>query len=311
MSPAAASGTLKTFGMRGVVRNLPAGSRTPNMLLSTNPTPRFSRVSGSNMTSPPSAVVVGTATRVFYRGANGHLWTAVLTRGSWAAPKDLGGVALQSGPAAMKATPTRVDVFFKGPKGRLWVTSRDFAGTGQWTAPTDLGGSALTSAPFALARGSNAEVFYRGTGNRLFMRTRVNGTWSGPAAVGSVTLQSGPGAVATTATHVDVYFKGSDGRLWVKSRDDGQPWQVASSLGGEILGSNPRPVKTASTNVEIQYRGPNAALWNSWRNSASPWYSVPNDLGGRITAAPSSVVTGTRMQTFLRGTDNHLWLAES
>src|SRR5512138_3370805 len=111
---------------------------------------------------------------------------------------DLGGVALQSAPAAVDFTTKKI-VLYRGPNGNLWWSDWTSPSI-WWGAPIDLG-IPIASAP-ALAQGLESfDLFYRDHAGHLWTTTWTDGRWDGnrssphPTDLGALDLDSAPAAV--------------------------------------------------------------------------------------------------------------------
>ena len=209
---------------------------------------------------------------VLWRGTNNHLWSLGFRNGAWAtASADIsaaGGVAatLLSDPTAVSAGPGWIDAFWKGEDGNLWYTRF----TGGW-----FGG----------------------------------GTWSAPVSLGlgspSAPLGSVPRAVSPSPGLIDVFWKGSDGGLWVDRFNGG--WSGATARNtGPVVG-NP-VVASASPGADTVF----------WRNASGGlctetgaswgWSGAQCLTSAVLSADPSVSTTGASIDVFWNNA-GELWHA--
>ncbi len=123
--------------------------------------------------------------QLFYRGADGQLWTVWQKADqSWSAFESLGG-SLTTDPVAEKVPGTDIlHVFYRGPDGAVWTLWRTPDGT--WSKHVSLGGFLPTTQygpakPIAMqVPGANVlQLFYRGQDMGLYTRWRgADGTWA-------------------------------------------------------------------------------------------------------------------------------------
>ncbi len=155
-----------------------------------------------------------------------------------------------------------------------------------WGAPVDLGGNALASGPSAMTG-----PFVTDPG----------------AAVGSPSIAGASGRRIT-----EVYYRGPDGKLWVRGWN-GSQWNSPASMGPATGGQyEPSAVYRGWPDVDVAvfYVGLNGRLWTIWRSAYGLW-SPPTDLGGAtLDGAPSAIRGGTTgagvVEVYFRGENGHL-----
>src|SRR5260370_39576520 len=68
----------------------------------------------------------------------------------WSGAADLGGVPLNSGPAAVTGGPHKIDIFYRGPSDHRWTSGwPGTPGGPRWVGPAGRGGVRIPSAPAA------------------------------------------------------------------------------------------------------------------------------------------------------------------
>jgi peptidoglycan/xylan/chitin deacetylase (PgdA/CDA1 family) len=218
---------------------------------------------------------------VFVRGVDGGLWHRWWDGTGWSGWEPLGGI-LTSGPAVTARDYRHLDVFARGLDSGLWVKSWDGA---SWSGWTPLGGI-LTAAPAVSANSpSMLTVFVRGLDNGLWWRVWVeHGGYTDWAPLGGI-LTSGP-AATVAGTHVYVFVRGTDTRLWHLSGDSASSrWSGWTPLGG-ILTSGPAADSRSSTAIDVFVRGGDNALY-TMRGDGTSWTGW-TWLGGTVTSGPAS-----------------------
>jgi hypothetical protein len=248
-----------------------------------------------------------TSFKVFYKGANGHLWYVPDGGGKgWVGvPVDLGGAYPTAAPSAV-VYGAGYRVFFRGTNGHLWYAPYD--GGQWWGAAVDLGGAYPTAATSAVVQaGSKLRVFYRGSNKHLFLSAYDGGQWWGPAwDLGGVDLTSDPAAVVPYGqpSHMRVFYRGPNGHLWMSSHDGGQWWSAPSDLGGNVLGTGPA-VYSDAAGITVIYGDARKELTRRTWSAASGW-GPEQAIGVFIAGVPSA----TRYnEIFYRGSNGNLWVA--
>jgi hypothetical protein len=121
-----------------------------------------------------------------------------------------------------------------------------------------------------------------------------------------------PGAAASSATTVNLFYRGTDGAVWMHNVI--HPGQAPVSLGGRLTGGpsavwTPPGVLSAAGAFAVFGRGTDNRLW--WAYQTSSGWSRWASLGGVITAEPAAIGNpngslGT-IAVFARGTDGAVW----
>jgi hypothetical protein len=217
---------------------------------------------------------------VFWRGSSdNHLWHAEYRRATgWGKPQNLGG-NLASAPAPAVSGHGALTVAWKGTDGHLWVIRRSGS---SWGKPVDRGQGKLGSAPAVTGRPSGVvDVFWASSSHQ--------GVWhisyappSGWSKATELTggLSAGPVAVSAPGRGADVFWKGTDGRLWW-SASQGGGWQKAAPLGMGALGAAPFAAGQPSGVIDVFWKGAGNHLWRA-RYSSGSW-AGPASLGGAVS----------------------------
>ncbi|MGH9276623.1 MAG: hypothetical protein ACRD12_00715 [Acidimicrobiales bacterium] len=181
--------------------------------------------------APPGAAVAAVKQTddqldLFFVGHDGRPYVAwVSEKGNWSAPAPIGSpgvVPAGASLAAMKQAPDQLDLFFVGHDGRphvATVTNKD-----PWVAPAPIG-SAYGLAPPGSAvtvetTRRDLNLFFIGHDGRPYTAwVAAKDRWSGPLAMASPAGLAPPGSAITSARpggdHLDLFFLGNDGRLYI------------------------------------------------------------------------------------------------
>jgi len=238
------------------------------------------------------------------------LWAlfAPSTHGGSATGSSTAAQAVPSNQAATSAAAAVVDqagvnhVFYRGQDGALYERR---LGDGGWSAQTSLGGR-IVGSPSATLAGSTLVVVARGTDGAVWARLNTAGTWGSWHSLGGV-LSAAPGVVGSPDGRIDLFARGTDDRLWTRSRSASGAWSGWRSLGGG-LASGPAAVSVGPDRIDVHVVGTDFQVWRLTRtgNSWSGWRS----LGGRTYTAPTATPSpqGSGTWVFVRGTNDALYV---
>lgn len=182
-------------------------------------------------------------------------------------------------------------------------------------APPVVGAPVGAGAPGVCTNNStDLFLFIRGADNALYLKISPNGvTWpSAEASLGGV-LASAPAATSPGNGVIEVFVRGTDGRLYEKaSTDHGVTWSPEwISLGGQLL-ANTGPsacswVSGSTTHTELFVTGTDHRCYQMSQTSpsATAWHA----LGGYLTSAPAGTVLsdGSQIGLFVAGTNGILY----
>lgn len=217
---------------------------------------------------------------VFWRGSlDTHLWHAEYRPASgWSKPQNLGG-HLASVPAPAVSGHGALTVAWKGTDGHLWEIRRSGS---SWGKAVDRGLGTLGSAPAVTGLPSGlVDVFWAASTHKgVWHITYTPGSGWGKAAELTGGLSAGPVAVSTPGKGADVFWKGTDGRLWW-SASQGSGWQKAAALGMGALGGAPFAAGQPSGVIDVFWKGASNHLWRA-RYSSGSW-AGPASLGGAVS----------------------------
>ena len=181
-------------------------------------------------------------------------------------------------------------VFFRGSGRELW---RDQYERGKgWARPVATGVRAW-SAPSAVWTGSAVAVFYQGASGRLWVLSySENGRRAG---LGVLTMMGriglGPCAVSAPGGVIDVFWRGSDDRLWHGQFTPGAGWSGPQQLAS-ALRSAPSPVTSSPASTAVLWQGNHDSLWIISRGLSGTW-SRPRRLRMPAGGAPQATAQPT------------------
>ena len=217
---------------------------------------------------------------VFWRGSSDrHLWYAEYRPASgWSKPRDLGG-RLGSVPAPAVSGHGALTVAWKGANGHLWEIHRSGR---SWGKPVDRGMGRLGSAPAVTGLPDGVvDVFWAArTHQGVWHITYTPGSGWSKAGMLTGGLAAGPVAVSVPGKGADVFWKGTDGKLWW-SASRGSGWQKAAPLGMGVLGSAPFAAGQPSGVIDVFWKGAQNHLWHARYNGSS--WAGPASLGGTVS----------------------------
>jgi GH25 family lysozyme M1 (1,4-beta-N-acetylmuramidase) len=197
-----------------------------------------------------------------------------------------------------------INVLWRGTNNHLW--SLGFR-NGTWgSVSTDIsaaGGTVATllSDPSVVSAGAGQiDAFWKGEDGHLW-QTRFtggwfgSGTWSAPAALGVGVIGSGPRAVSPAPGLIDLFWKGSDGSLWVAR--DNRGWSGATPLNTGAVGGNPVAASAGQGSDTVFWRDASGGLWAD-TGASWGWSGARRLSSGALSADPSVSAAGTSIDVF-------------
>jgi hypothetical protein len=190
--------------------------------------------------------------------------------------------------------------FYRGTDHAVYM--RTFFGARPWSAQTRIGGN-IVGAPAAAVARTTLVVAARGTDNTLRLRMMHNGTWGRWTSWGGI-LSAAPAITGTSLGRIDVFIRGADHALWVRTLRPGQPLTKWTRLGGH-LSTAPAAVATGENSFEVAAGGPGHFV----QMTSGPEWAWTSLRGRRTYSTPAiGFVPRTNGGWILiRGTDNTLW----
>ncbi|MFI5286147.1 MAG: GH25 family lysozyme [Candidatus Dormibacteria bacterium] len=195
---------------------------------------------------------------VLWRGSNNHVWSLAFRNGTWGmASTDIGAAA---GPAATLVTDPSVVSFGPGQIDAFW-------------------------------EGEDHNLWYSAFAGGWF----GDGTWSVPVSLGVGPLGSQPRAVSPARGSIDVFWKGSDGGLWVDRYNIG--WSGAMPLNTGAVGGNPVVASAGQGADTVFWRDAAGDLWSD-TGAASGWWGAQRLTSSPLSADPSVSASGATIDVF-------------
>lgn len=191
-----------------------------------------------------------------------------------------GNSPLVYSPAVISSGPGKINVFARGADGRLWEKWFDGQGwVGTWN---NLGGDTVNSSMSAISwGGGHVDLFQTNGDGSIWHRYYLPDStgWRGWSSIGrpnGPSIVSPPAVVSSSYGKVNVFAKGSDGRLWEKWFD-GSSWVNSwNNVLGTSVSSTPSVVTwggghvdlfetTSNGTVRHMYYLPDSTGWRGWQ----------------------------------------------
>jgi hypothetical protein len=243
----------------------------------------------------------------FYEGADHRLWEEYRGKSGRWRRVDLWGY-LTSGPGVVQTGRSSLAVFYRSRSGHLTVVRRS---GGHWGKPRQLYMMGIIGgAPHAVAQPNGViDVFWPGQFDRHLWHGEYNPGigWSGPQRLGGK-LASAPSPVETRPGTVEVFWEGTDHKLWRVVRGVGSGFTRPEDLGMGPMGGAPHAVAMPSGEIDVFWRGSTRPhhVWAAF--IAARRVRGPEDLGGRVTGQPWPVFAASAERVFFRGPKNQMWV---
>jgi GH25 family lysozyme M1 (1,4-beta-N-acetylmuramidase) len=243
----------------------------------------------------------------FVRGTDGAVWAATAVNGVFGAFQRIPSGAA-SGPAAVTANGSRVDLFVKGTDGALWhmALTVDSAGRPGNLGPWDSLGGTITTAPAAASSTSGRLlVSARGADGAVWSRVWNAGSWQPWVSDGGTTASAAAVDVVDANTY-RAQVVHTDGAVWTGqfSAATGAPltgWQPTANVSTVAAGAS--ATASWSTGVRAVAYGSSAGVQQRRADGRAV------NLGGVVTSGLALAESGTTsVWTLARGADNALWV---
>ena len=205
-----------------------------------------------------------------------------------------------------------INIFWRGTNNHLWTLGFR---NGAWgTASADISATGGTSAtlmadPAVVSSGpGQIDAFWEGEDHNLWYAAFTagwfgGGTWSTPISLGLGPLGSEPRAVSPGPGLIDVFWKGSDGGLWVDRYSGG--WSGATPLGTGDVGGNPVVASAGQGSDTVFWRDASGDLWAD-TGASWGWSGVQRLTSTALSADPSVSAAGSGIDVFWN-TAGELW----
>jgi hypothetical protein len=222
---------------------------------------------GGLITSSPDPAAPGDGSRshVVARGLDGAVWHWAPTGPGptgWTIGS-LGGLC-SSGPTAAFSGPARLDVSCRGLDEQLW--QRTWTAAEGWAPWAPLGGRIIATPDDA-----GLQLVAVGGDNAVWQYRWDGAVWRVDSLGGICT--TGPAIARNTAgTRVDVFCRGTDGGLWLRTWTTVGGWEPWSTLGGLLHGDIDADSRPSSGTPDIVGIGTDFRVWRyrfqgSWQVS--------------------------------------------
>ncbi|HXW47787.1 MAG TPA: glycoside hydrolase domain-containing protein [Streptosporangiaceae bacterium] len=261
---------------------------------------------GGTTQAAPAASLADSSRSFFYEGTDHQLWEDTrAASGTWSRT-DLGG-QLSSPPSVVQVGRSGLAVLYRSKAGELTVVRRSGS---RWQAAEALPMMGIIGgAPRAVAQTNGViDVFWSGHYDKHLWHGEYNPGqgWSGPQRLGG-SLAGWPYPVESATGQVQVFWEGTDGRLWRVARGVGAGWTYPEDLGMGPMGGPPFAVQLPDGETDVFWRGkiPHS-VWSAVI-TASRRVRGPTNLGGHVTGSPWPVVAAGREAVFFRGPHSELW----
>ena len=207
-------------------------------------------------------------------------------------------------PQTVSDQPGDIDILWRGTDNHLWGLGFR---NGTWgTVSTDIsaaGGAAATmvSDPSVVSSGAgHIDAFWEGEDQNLWYAAFSagwfgGGSWSVPVSLGMGPLGSEPGAASPAPGLIDVFWKGSDGGLWV-DRYNGR-WSGPTPLDSGAVGGNPVVASAGQGSDTVFWRDQSGALWED-TGALWGWSGAQALTSTALPANPSVSAAGSSIDVF-------------
>ena len=210
------------------------------------------------LSSVPEAVSPGPGLiDLFWVGTGSALWVDRYN-GAWsgAAPLDSGTVT--GVPVAVSSGVDSDTVFWRDASGDLW---QDTGASWGWSGAQRLTTTALAANPTVSASGGDIDVFWNSAG-QLWHGALNAGVWTGPTALGTVSVEGNPAAVTLAPGAVIVDTRESISGTLASALYTSASGLIGPEGLGAVAGSDPSSVAFAGGGaIDVVWRSTTGGLW--------------------------------------------------
>ncbi len=178
------------------------------------------------------------------------------------------------------------------------------AGNGLSPSWAAVDGAGVTDADAASpGNGWEPQLFVAGLDAAVWHVIHTGSSWSGESLGGSCT--SGPTAAFAATNRLDVFCRGTDQAVWLRTWQPASGWLPWFRIGGIATSAPDAASPGPNDPAQIVVRGADNAAWHMFWNG-SAW--VAESLGGICSSGPTAAFSGpTRLDIFCRGGDLAIW----
>jgi len=211
----------------------------------------------------------------------------------WPDPVALTATNVASAPVTVSDQAGDINVLWRDSADHLWTLAYRNGGWGTVSTEISLGASAsaaLVSNPSLISWGPGMmEAFWEGADQNVWQSTYTggwfgNGTWSTPVSLGLGPLGSAPSAASPGPGLTDLFWKGSDGAMWVDRYDGG--WSGPMPLNSGPVGGNPVTISAQPGADTVFWRDASGDLWED-TGASWGWSGAVRLTSSPLTADPS------------------------
>ena len=212
------------------------------------------------------------------RGTDGQLWLGFVGGQNWTAIPPL-AAGIKGAPTIVSWGGGRLDVFVRGGDDKLWQTTTPYAGADfqDWIKPVGNDGVLAGSPKATVLRPGRLDVFVVGTDGQVYQRFWNDVSWNGswiplgsPAPAATIVGDVAPlWGRATAVNRLDLFVRGSDGKLWQDNWNGSSwsNWARPVGLSGTLT-STPAVtlfdrggVSASQSNIAVFVRGTDGGYW--------------------------------------------------
>lgn len=218
-------------------------------------------------------------------------------------------------PAIVSQAPGKINVFARGLDRRMW---QNWYQENQWQEDWNWldGPSPQSGSPSAISWGEgHMDVFETRNGQLWHSWYTSDGGWRWWSPIGApngVSIAGTVTAVSQAPGKINVFARGTDGRLWQTWYDSGS-WKSWNYIDGPVSGyPTPNAASWEDGHMDV-FELRDGGVWHTWYTAATGWsgwqpltYGRPEPSGLKKAVSVTSQAPG-KLNLFARGDDGRLW----
>ncbi len=210
------------------------------------------------LSSVPEAVSPGPGLiDLFWVGTGSALWVDRYN-GAWSGPTPLDSGTVTGLPVAVSSGVGSDTVFWRDAAGDLW---QDTGASWGWSGAQRLTTTALAANPTVSASGGDIDVFWNSAGQLVHGALNA-GVWTGPTALGTVSVEGNPAAVTLAPGAVIVDTRESVSGTLASALYTSASGLIGPEGLGAVAGSDPSSVAFAGGGaIDVVWRSTTGGLW--------------------------------------------------